>query len=232
MVSLGIGTKYMSSSAMQASAEKDSKHSTSERLYPRFPKRAVRDCHAEVLARRAFRLYLARELLLGDASTILELHEPACNDAFTDNGEIRTCDNLAEDIEIACWRLKESVGIHLYTSSMPCGNACVRKWANGCKEVTARELGPMQLPKVAHPPFHAHARKDGQISPMWKRDSEHDGDTESSLAREEWHPTGVTFVQSQFSGEEVQIILIDPVQLGRGDQPVLSVSVEYPDAVS
>ena len=35
------------------------------------PKSVIRDSHAEVLARRAFRLFLARELELGEASTVL-----------------------------------------------------------------------------------------------------------------------------------------------------------------
>lgn len=87
----------------------------------------------------------------------------------------------------------------MYTSSMPCGNACVRKWANGRKEIPLEMLTSLECPRGPHPTFHAHARKEGQIAPMWKREAEIDRlqeqrGVEAPEVVGEWCPAGVTFV--------------------------------------
>jgi len=168
VVAVGVGTKYMSTKAIAASEEFSSR-----------PGGVLRDCHAEVLARRAFRLYLAREMQGGDRSTIFaEHHEENAN------GNKR-------------WRrLQDSVSVHMYTSSMPCGNACVRKWANGRREVQDESIGPMQCPVQRHPTFSAHARADGQIAPMWKKDEVDGVGLGPRSTSDEWCPAGVTLVMA------------------------------------
>jgi hypothetical protein len=82
----------------------------------------VHDCHAEVLARRAFRLFLAREVALGGESTVLEAGAPlpgqhrATHYGGADDSENAPSSRL---------QLRKGLTVHLYSSSMPCGNACV-----------------------------------------------------------------------------------------------------------
>ena len=79
-------------------------------------------------------------------------------------------------------RLKPSISFHLYTSSAPCGNACVRKWAKSKKEKFLPEYSPDTYPDIPHPKFFVTAKQDGQIAVMVKRYS--DIGTEDSQDRE------------------------------------------------
>ena len=105
---------------------------------------ALRDCHAEILARRAFKLFLLRQLQIlidGGESDFFEMNE---------YGKIV----VKDDIQFA-----------LYISSCPCGNACIRRWGDSPKESMQTNLGPYEFPKESrHPNFHAHARHEGQLA--------------------------------------------------------------------
>eukprot|EP00976_Prorocentrum_cordatum_P089491 1187744-Prorocentrum_minimum.AAC.4 len=182
VVALGVGTKYMSARAIAASEEGCAGE----------PGVAVRDSHAEVLARRAFRLYLAREMQRGADSTL-----------FAENH-----DEQISHAEYSC-RLRDSVSVHLYTSSMPCGNACVRKWANGRREVHNETLAPKECPVQVHPSFSAHARAEGQIAPMWKKDELDGPNAVPRDTSDQWCPAGVTVVTPNSS--RVQRVEIPPV---------------------
>jgi len=56
----------------------------------------------------------------------------------------------------------------LYTSSMPCGNACLKRWAKGKKEAFRQDLGLSGMPLEPHPPLQVMARKDGQVALLVK----------------------------------------------------------------
>ena len=112
----------------------------------------VRDCHAEPLARSAFQRYLLLQLLgcmRGDAS-IFRL--PA-----TAGGR---------------FRLAEGLSFHLYSSSQPCGNASIKRWA---KPGTGEALPAMS--EAEHPPARhnrlsapKHARLEGMLALSVKRE--------------------------------------------------------------
>jgi hypothetical protein len=63
--------------------------------------------------------------------------------------------------------------LHLYTSSTPCGNACIKRWARGAQETFRPDLGPMQTPPGAedHGKVSFGAAREGQLAFMYKRDA-------------------------------------------------------------
>ena len=92
---------------------------------------SLRDMHAEVLARRGLLRFLHQEMLLclqADSSRLLERSGAWC-------------------------KLRESVTLHFYTSSVPCGNASWKRWAKGHRAAPER-----------HPRIHLHARHEGQAA--------------------------------------------------------------------
>ena len=112
----------------------------------------VRDCHAEVLARRGFHRYLMLQLfscMRGEASV---LRLPA-----NSGGRFRIADGLT---------------FHLYSSSQPCGNASIKRWA----KATSGECYPC-LPEWELPPTPnirittpKHARIEGMLALSVKRE--------------------------------------------------------------
>ena len=110
-LSLGAGTKTPSRAAVVAGGDG-----------------ALRDCHAEVLAVRAFRRYLYA--------------------ALQSNG----C--AAFEKTAAGVRLRPGAALFLYCSSAPCGNSTIRRWAKTTREVFRPELGN-DPPPERHAPFKA-----------------------------------------------------------------------------
>ena len=166
VVSLGAGTKFLRAADIDADARSGTK---------------VRDCHAEVLARRGLKRFLyaqiraARRREKRDAASsaradeeewlVLEpvFHEPV-------GLETDPTDRRADG-----WRVSDVVSFHLYASSAPCGNATVKKWARGAKETFDDSLGPFALPRRVE---NEHDKKNnafgsvsqGQLAFLWKRD--------------------------------------------------------------
>ena len=166
VVSLGAGTKFLRAADIDADARSGTK---------------VRDCHAEVLARRGLKRFLyaqiraARRREKRDAASsaradeeewlVLEpvFHEPV-------GLETDPADRRADG-----WRVSDVVSFHLYASSAPCGNATVKKWARGAKETFDDSLGPFALPRRVE---NEHDKKNnafgsvsqGQLAFLWKRD--------------------------------------------------------------
>ena len=86
----------------------------------------ISDCHAEVLARRAFNRFL--------------VDRPG---------------NFFKSV-------------HLYVSSQPCGNACVRRWAKSRREVFDDSIDEKTLPVDVHEKISAHAIAEGQFAAEFK----------------------------------------------------------------
>ena len=135
-VSIGVGTKFMKAAAL------------ADDLFGA----CVRDCHAEVLARRGFHRYLAAQLLgclRGEPSIFLP---PAhAGERF---------------------RLVEGMSFHLYSSSQPCGNASVKRWAKPSAGKRFPEMRESEFPAEHHerlkPPMHA--RLEGMFALSVKRE--------------------------------------------------------------
>ena len=122
-LSLGAGTKTPSRAAVVAGGDG-----------------ALRDCHAEVLAVRAFRRYLYA--------------------ALQSNG----CD--AFEKTAAGVRLRPGAALFLYCSSAPCGNSTIRRWAKTTREVFRPELGN-DPPPERHAPFKV--LEPAQVARLGKR---------------------------------------------------------------
>ena len=144
VVSLGVGTKTVTRQELQV----DSVAVAKERLV---------DCHAEVLAHRGLKRFLLEEAL-----------------KVIDRGVESSIFYVARTgIEsLKCLHIHDGIRFHLYSSSQPCGNASVKKWAKGGKHQRWPDLPPNRFPvdAPAHSRFHVFAREQGQVAPLCKRD--------------------------------------------------------------
>jgi hypothetical protein len=66
-------------------------------------------------------------------------------------------------------RIRPGLTFHLYTSSVPCGNAALRRWAKPPPRDEEAALGKFAegvggWPLVPHPRLQVHARNEGQVS--------------------------------------------------------------------
>ena len=176
VVSLGAGTKFMSAVDIEADAEAGAR---------------VRDSHAEVLARRGFKRFLYAQLAAEAGRSHREpspvatgrkhtrereepgsftapATEPGSRSARVDTSQTWSVLERAGER----YRVRPSVTFHLYTSSAPCGNATVKRWAKGAKERFVDGLGAFETP----PGSDDHGRpswsavKEGQIAFLYKKD--------------------------------------------------------------
>lgn len=155
VVSVGSGTKYLPQRLAEANTEG----------------LRVVDCHAEVLARRGLVARLYAEIMQlergesrgGRGRWILE-REPEVGESLeagVDSSSARK----------PTYRVREGVVLHFYSSSMPCGNACIRRWATNSREVFRHDLGERGWPAEAHPRLHVVQRAQGQVAVTAKADS-------------------------------------------------------------
>ena len=185
--SLGVGTKFLPESILQQELGKEQRtevlvgmdgHSYLQGYGIR-----VRDCHAEVLARRAFRRQLYVDMQQSpQGRCILE----KCNDGQ--------------------FRLKSDVTLHMYTSSAPCGNATIKKFATMKKEIFDPRLGPNEWPSEEHQAIQPHSLKLGQFALLLKKDRNvteiikrkplQPGKMWPSNESDDWCPPGTTIVWS------------------------------------
>ena len=136
-LTLANGTKTISDEEFDREMEKKSNE-----------RGKLRDLHAEVLARRALKRYLALEMKALVSSEGCEDDE----DSFL----LERIENTADDgkdggRDRILFRMKAHKSIHLYVSSCPCGNATVRKWAKGgMEDGNGDKLGPFTMPAQTH----------------------------------------------------------------------------------
>jgi double-stranded RNA-specific adenosine deaminase len=165
VVSLGAGTKFLRAADIDADEPSGTR---------------VRDCHAEVLARRGMKRFLYAQIreAAGEAKLVRSsgraaerwiVLEPA---SFGSNASDEA--STTARARVPGWRVRNGVTFHLYASSAPCGNATVKRFAKGSKEIFDATSGPLELPGDAH---HQHddwksfgSVEDGQIAFLWKRD--------------------------------------------------------------
>ena len=170
VLAMGVGTKFLKEDIL-------SKQGSNEPYGLR-----VRDLHAEVLARRAFRRYLT-EAIISNAG-----HNKATEPW---NHEIIDRDPSAQT---TMFRLKEGVTLHFYCSSTPCGNSVIKKFGTMKKEVWRDELPPHYWPAEPHESVAGHSIHLGQFALLMKLDNstaEGSGDNRNgmvhNLTRHQWH---------------------------------------------
>jgi hypothetical protein len=131
VMGLGVGTKFLSSIILREERNNCTR---------------IRDCHAEVLARRAFRRQLLHEIKaylndtpLADTWYVPVLERIEHGDQLTESEAKRlkpcTADNDDQKNDRRHkYRLKPGVTLHYYASSAPCGNATLKKFVKMEKE--------------------------------------------------------------------------------------------------
>jgi len=166
VLALGAGTKFLRNEII----DEESKASPYGRR--------IRDCHAEVLARRSFRRYLTLEI---------ENHQKE------DPGSFGPC--ILEKGHGSQYRLRNGVTLHFYVSSAPCGNAVLKKFATLKKEKYRGDLGPDEWPTDPHlPSIPGHNRSQGEVALLLKKDGTAQSDELKSLSK----PLGMSEKQSKW----------------------------------
>lgn len=150
VLGLGVGTKYLQADLITNESSD-------------FGKR-VRDCHAEVLARRAFRRQLSLEIL----------HDLQSGEGSNKTGGANSPAKMSILERIpgskTRYQLKDGVTLHFYSSSTPCGNSTVKKFTEMKKEKFNHCLHANEWPESAHERIGPHSVKMGQFALLLKRD--------------------------------------------------------------
>jgi hypothetical protein len=154
VLAFGVGTKFLSEEELKSEIES----SLSVDAVNSYGKR-IRDSHAEVLAKRAFRRQLICEM---------EYHLGIGNSECLQQG---LCSILKMNQTLDgmfSFALKDNVTIHMYTSSAPCGNATLKKFSKMTKE-TFQPLGANDYAMPPHDPIPSHSLHLGQCSLLVKK---------------------------------------------------------------
>ncbi|CAJ1953416.1 unnamed protein product [Cylindrotheca closterium] len=126
----------------------------------------------------------------------------------SENYGIRVRDSPNNSIK---YTLKPGVTLHMYTSSAPCGNATLKKFAKMTREKFI-DMDADNWPEPKHEPINGHAIREGQFALLVKKDpfaqvhTEPEKDDEANPtkkrkvwpanASDDWTPPGTTIVQT------------------------------------
>jgi hypothetical protein len=198
VMALGVGTKFLPESILRAEeqgAEVGTVRAGMDGLQHEGYGSRVRDCHAEVLARRAFRRQLCLEM-----QDILKRPQAGSEDGY------RRILQQTQQTK-PCFALQSGVTLHFYTSSAPCGNAVLKKFSKMDGEKFNVKLPADKWPQGVHTPILGHALPMGQFALLTKRDSTVDESQELRLAKtppakklwpalqsDDWCPAGTSTV--------------------------------------
>lgn len=139
VLSFGVGTKVVSKEIIESHRTSSSANSI------------VRDLHAEILAKRGFQRFLYQELEKYLSSTSSSSNSCEVVQSIFEQSE--GDDNL---------KIKDNIKFHLYTSSQPCGNACIKRWAkNDNKKDPLAAFQP-------HSRLYVTAAVEGQVAVLTK----------------------------------------------------------------
>jgi double-stranded RNA-specific adenosine deaminase len=78
------------------------------------------------------------------------------------------------------FEIRPGVTLHMYTSSAPCGNATIKKFATMKREVFDSTLGPDEWPCTSHEMIAPHSLRLGQFALLVKKDATAANDTISA----------------------------------------------------
>lgn len=170
VVALGVGTKFLTQQILQNEVDH-------ERPYGR----RVRDLHAEVLCRRAFRRYLSlcilQDLRRNEQHQQQDDDDDEANDTigksvqFLERTFDKNIDHDSPQQPSPQWRLRQGCTLHAYFSSTPCGNSTIKKFAKLSKEVFRPDLPQHAWPTDRHVPQQGHSMHLGQFALLLKRDA-------------------------------------------------------------
>jgi len=159
VMGLGAGTKFLPEALLREEERDASSGSLSGVVDKREYGFRVRDCHGEVLARRAFRRQLSLEMKLIKEGAFIGSAPASYRPILRQAGK--------EDI----FDLVDGVTLHFYSSSAPCGNAVLKKFAKMERETFNPDLGSSEWPDTSHEPVQAHSLRLGQFALLIKKDS-------------------------------------------------------------
>lgn len=193
VMGLGVGTKFLTESILREEERGDGSGSRSSEGVSEYGSR-VRDCHAEVLARRAFRRQISLEMKMLQDDKWVE--HPELESTY------RPILRLGAD---SSFKLADGVTLHFYSSSAPCGNAVLKKFAKMEKETFNGDLGVNEWPMTKHEPVQAHSIRLGQLALLVKKDStaekvitnmntEAKGKVWPANQNDDWCPPGTSIV--------------------------------------
>eukprot|EP00941_MAST-03F_sp_MAST-3F-sp1_P005839 g5839.t1 len=150
VVALGVGTKFLSRETITEDVEG----------------KLVHDCHAEILARRALLRYLYDqvELCLRSENNIGPKRKK--QKSSSDN---KDKESIFVRGDSHC-ELRHGITFHMYTSSTPCGNATLKRWAKSRKVIFNAELSADDFPvaPIKPPKVYFQQWKEGQIAMLQK----------------------------------------------------------------
>jgi len=174
VVSLGVGTKFLAESILRKEELDDDLNNSMEGIdglcgYVGYGLR-VRDCHAEVLARRAFRRRLLLEMKELSHRNPVDLFESS-SDCYRRILKKSPQTGNVEGERNHRFELVSGVTLHFYSSSAPCGNAVLKKFSKMLGENYDEELAVDKWPQPEHTPILGHALQMGQFALLTKRDS-------------------------------------------------------------
>jgi len=185
VMALGIGTKFVSEDILRHDTQLAYSSKTSftksedihdESSIPLSYGMRIRDAHAEILCRRAFRRQLTLEMIslleeksIGDThdgihqyQPVLKLSQSSTSTLLSNNEEKSSpCFDLVDD----------QVTFHFYSSSAPCGNATLKKFVKMSKEKWQPQLGPDEWFQETHTTEPGHSIRLGQLALLVKKDS-------------------------------------------------------------
>lgn len=202
VVSIGMGTKVLSFNTILEQKSADNLEDAGDKI--------VRDHHAEVLARRSFLRFMYQEIFL-------------LYTKYQETGARSTKYlHLNKDLNV---EFNEGIRIHMYSSSQPCGNACIKKWAKGRKpvftEVFERSIG---YPVIPHERIHVTARADGEVALLCKRNRGENIPQASESVESPVRPLKIQKMSSKEEGKGGSTIPAGTVSASSSDGNVMTCS--------
>ena len=215
VLAMGVGTKFLSEAMLtlerqiQSSNNNDNSNENMNRKSDTISASTgmttaqygtrIRDCHAEVLCRRAFRKYLfdcieqfeIGELSPSDAASIDSISADNIQKSHH-SSILERCMVVDDDPVLAStpdqdrqvrYRVRPDVSLHMYCSSTPCGNSTIKKFASLQKEVYCTTLSNDTWPSNHHnhlenrTPVVGHSIPLGQFALLVKKDPSSTGMT-------------------------------------------------------
>jgi double-stranded RNA-specific adenosine deaminase len=206
VMALGVGTKFLSESTLRAEeqgAGVGTVMAGMDGLQHEGYGTRVRDCHAEVLARRAFRRQLCLEM-----QDILTRPQGGSEGGYRRILKETQQTEMTGEEKKPCFVLQAGVTLHFYTSSAPCGNAVLKKFSKMDGEKFNDKLPANKWPKGVHAPILGHALPMGQFALLTKKDSTVDESSQEfrlvktpptkkvwpALQSDDWCPPGTSTV--------------------------------------